>query len=94
MSIVFKFPLDLNKLDHLNRMVVEMPAFAGILTVQMQGDVPTIWARCKPGNKPTARVIEIIGTGMVLHEGRNHKYLGTFQMHGGSLVFHAFEVTA
>ena len=71
--------------------VIEMPAGAKILTVQMQRDIPHIWVCVGPHNKTELRQIRIYGTGHNVSNPENLKYISTFQMRGGSLVFHAFE---
>ena len=70
---------------------VEMPAGAKPLTVQLQGGMPQLWALCDERSPVEPRLIAIYGTGnpMPANPGR---YISTFQMAGGSLVFHAFEI--
>ncbi len=84
MKTIFKYPLCM-----IDDQLVSMPAGAEILTVQMQSDVPCLWARVDPNMPKVGRVIHINGTGHNLsHEGA---YIGTFQMAHGALVFHAFD---
>lgn len=86
MKKVFKYPL-----------VAEpeapflLPGGAEILTVQMQNGLPWIWALVSPENTPEMRKFLVVGTGHEITQEKT-KYIGTFQMHGGSLVFHVFEV--
>ena len=69
---------------------IEMPMGSEILTVQMQGDVACLWALVNPENPMHKKTILICGTGHQLDAHPGY-YIGTFQVHGGSLVFHVFE---
>jgi hypothetical protein len=71
---------------------LELPTGAVILSVQVQHDKPQLWALCDE-NVTTVqmRFIAIYGTGNTIH-GNAGRYISTFQMRGGDLVFHAFEV--
>lgn len=72
---------------------ISMPAGAQLLTVQMQGSEPQLWAVVDTSTPAVEqRTIAIFGTGHPLPVGLG-QYLGTIQLHGGSLIFHAFEVT-
>lgn len=70
---------------------IEMPLGAKILTVQIQGEVPVMYALC---NKKLAtrrrRKIAIHGTGNPMPDEPG-VYIATFQLHEGLLVFHVFE---
>lgn len=70
---------------------VEMPAAAKLLTVQLQGGMPQVWALCDERAPKEPRHIAIYGTGNPMPDEPGD-YIATFQMHGGALVFHAFEV--
>jgi len=66
-----------------------MPQDAELLCVQMQGDMPCLWALVETDNPMVTRRIKIRGTG---HDCSGvGRYISTFQMAGGALVFHAFE---
>lgn len=76
----------------IDRQTIEMPAGAKLLTVQMQGDMPQLWALCDNATiAKQKRHIAIYGTGNPMSDEPGD-YIATFQMHSGSLVFHAFEV--
>ena len=69
---------------------IPMPIGAEILTVQSQCGTPCLWARVSPGFKKENRTIIMIGTGhSIRHE--TGRYIGTFQIDNGALVFHVFE---
>jgi len=71
---------------------LELPKGSGILTVQMQGNMPQLWAMCnEKTDKKETRRIAIYGTGNPMPDDPG-EYIATFQMRGGALVFHAFEV--
>jgi hypothetical protein len=70
---------------------IEMPKDAEILTVQTQFHEPQLWALVDPGNNIEIREFITVGTGHSI-EKELGKYIGTFQLHNGSLVFHAFEI--
>jgi hypothetical protein len=82
---IWKFPL-----ESVDEQTVEMPEGAWILTVQMQGSVPCLWAVVHPEARLTPRRILIHGTGRPPLD-RLGRYIGTVQMLDGSRVFHVFE---
>ncbi len=87
MSRIYKYPLQIN-----DAIAVELPAGSVPLCVQMQGDTPCLWATVDPDTERTEqRVFRIAGTGHDL--GAVGRYLNTFQMFGGGLVFHVFEMS-
>ena len=71
---------------------IEIPHGAQLLSVQVQGDKPTLWALVDELAYKGRRQIAIYGTGNPMPDNPG-KYIGTFQMHGGSLVYHAFDTT-
>ena len=72
----------------------ELPVGAEILCVQVQHGKPQMWVKCSPhGGKVEPREFRIYGTGHMLAEMTNHKYIGTFQLDGGAFVGHLFETT-
>ena len=85
MQTIWKFPLDVTGYQRVN-----MPAKAKILCVQTQGGYPCLWAQVESTSEVEPRAFVIAGTGHPQDTGG--KYIGTFQLHGGELVFHAFEV--
>jgi len=85
---IYKYELEVT---HIQR--VFLPSDAEILAVQSQDHTPHIWAMVEPENKVEERVFEIFSTGQPIGEGMgvDRKYIGTFQLQGGTLVFHLFE---
>lgn len=73
-----------------NRVEIEMPAGANVLSIQLQDGKPTVWAMVETTYSSEKRVFRIYGTGhkldMFATEGR---YLSTIQHNG--FVWHIFE---
>lgn len=87
MKTIYKYPLEVT-----DTQFVELPLGAEILTVQMQGNQLCLWALVNPSPDvfKKNRRIEIVGTGNPVPAG-DLKYISTFQMLGGGLIFHVFE---
>ena len=87
---IWKFPLKVT--DGQN---ISMPIGAEILTVQAQNGEPCIWALVDPKADTEIRFFEIFGTGHPIFSdaGVSRKYISTFQLRGGNLIFHVFEYT-
>lgn len=83
MKTIWKFPLKIT-----NEQLINVPAGSKLLTVQMQGDVPCLWALVDPNTETSLCTIQTFGTG---HPAENAgTYLSTYQV--DSLVFHVFFV--
>lgn len=67
-----------------------LPNGANILTVQVQGGIPCLWALVDPEEQNSRVKIRIFGTGHVIEDQDELKYIGTYQLNGGGLVFHVF----
>ena len=74
-----------------DRQEVMMPAGAKLLDVQMQNSQCCIWALCDEKAPKVARKIAIYGTGNPMPDAPG-EHIATFQMEGGALVFHAFDL--
>lgn len=84
---VWKFPL-----TRLGVQAIRIPAGAHVLTVQSQNDTPCLWALCDVEAEQTVRHICVLATGAPAPRYGRLDYINTFQLQGGQLVFHAFEV--
>lgn len=84
MKEIWKFPIEMGA----NK--IEMPNGAVVLTVQLQNDIPCLWAIVNPEEASNTRVFHIHGTGHPL-EVAPRDYVGTFQQ--GPFVWHVFEGT-
>lgn len=84
---VWKWPLQIT-----DRQALMMPAGAVVLTVQMQGHQPQLWALVDEtqDTPKQPRAFAIYGTGNPMPNDPG-RYIATFQTHGGDLVWHAFE---
>ena len=73
---------------------INMPLGALCLTVQVQREQPCIWAMINETEKRTEiKKFMVAGTGhdLTFPPGES-RYIGTFQLVGGSLVYHVFEL--
>ncbi len=86
MNTVYKFNLQ------VGRTVLDLPHGAMPLTVQMQHGAPRMWVLLDPSKPTVQRFFDVYGTGhsMPPDPGR---YVATFQMEGGALVWHVFEAS-
>lgn len=82
---VFKYPLEMTDVQE-----VRAPFGMQPLCVQMQDGKPCMWALVNPANGMTGHTVWIHGTGHEVNSQVYQHYVGTFQMHGGQLVFHVF----
>jgi hypothetical protein len=69
---------------------LDLPSGAQILTVQEQCGSPHIWVKVQTGLVNVKRNFRVYGTGHDMDQ--DGEYIGTFQMSGGQLVFHLFEI--
>ena len=86
MTRIFKYPL-----LALYKCEIMMPEGAKVICVQIQNDQPVIYALIDDTKPLRNRQFRIVRTGHTIDfdmEG----YIGTFQVLGGGLVFHIFEV--
>jgi hypothetical protein len=78
-----------------NYQTIDMPTGAQILSVQVQGNVdsyatPQLWAVVNPNAEIERRYFRVYGAGSPVDQVG--EFIGTFQMYGGSLIYHMFEV--
>jgi hypothetical protein len=85
MKKIYKYPINATDIQSL-----QMPEGATILTAAMQGKQLCLWAIVNPEAKMVFRTIEIFGTGHTMSD-EERKYISTFQLDGGLLIFHVFE---
>ena len=73
---------------------INVPKFSKILSVQLQKSNVCVWILCDPNQPLTTRTFRLAGTGHEIKEDiAGLIFIGTFQVYGGDLVFHLFEVT-
>lgn len=79
------------ELKETDEQTISLPAGAKILTVQVQSRTPCLWALCDVEVGIAApRRISIYGTGHPIPSAPG-RYISTFQLLEGRLVFHVFE---
>jgi hypothetical protein len=88
MKTIWKFPLEVTDAQG-----VLLPQGAQVLTAQLQGRSLCLWALVDPDAPKTVRLLHIFGTGHPVHNADSLRYISTFQLDGGALVFHVFEET-
>ena len=81
---IWKFTFDIS--DSIS---VPMPKGADILSVEVQGGVPCIWALVDPDAEKEARKFLLYGTGHPIDGMSADRYVATFQQ--GPFVWHLFE---
>jgi hypothetical protein len=86
MITVYKYPVVLN-----DEFTLGLPGKARVLTVQVQRGKPYLWALVDTEEPSRLRHFRLAGTGHPINEPIS-EYLGTFQVEGGLLVFHLFEM--
>jgi hypothetical protein len=87
MLTIHKFPV-----PAADEFDIMMPHGAQILSLQVQRDQPCIWALVDTTEVLEVRRFKMFGTGHTITSAKDLKFIGTFQVNGGSLVFHVFEV--
>ena len=86
---VYKYSIPIN--DYFN---LDLPIGARILSVQTQGKQPQMWVLVNPEEPTEKRLFRLIGTGHYSEELPDElTFIDTFQLYGGALIFHVFEVT-
>jgi hypothetical protein len=87
MKTVYKYVLPID-----DEVRIEMPAFAEVLSVGVQGENVCVWALVDPTIPKLHKTFRIAGTGHPITESEKWKFIGTVFLYGGGLVFHAFEL--
>ena len=82
---VFKYPLDVTDVQDITT-----HDGAELLCVQMNRDQPCMWVRVDTTKPKVKRRIFMHGTGHDIHKDAT-RFVGTFQMRMGTLVFHVFD---
>jgi len=73
--------------------MLDLPENAKILTVQTQHLKPVLWCLVDPKKQMKTRCFRLAGTGhLITQEEGDLKYIGTFQIRDGALIFHLFEI--
>ena len=82
---IYKYPVSYGPF------LIKMYKEAEVLCVQMQNDIPQMWALVDLDAEEEDRGFVLVGTGAIFHEfPPNHKYVGTYQE--PPFVWHLFEI--
>jgi hypothetical protein len=81
---IYKYPLEMT-----DEQIIHLPLGAVPLCVQMQAG-PCLWAMVDDTEPTEPRLVRVIGTGHPIPDADRLGYVGTYQFHGGALVFHVF----
>lgn len=84
MEKIFKYPVFLQ-----DEFSIDLPVGAQILSVQVQGGKPVLWALIDIDAPLKECTFFVVGTGNPVKNGEK-QFVGTFQMYDGQLVFHLF----
>lgn len=85
MLTIYKYQIDIHDIIE-----IAMPQHARILAIQMQHNVPCLWAVVDTEYAMVSRRFRVFGTGRPMDKDYT-RFIGTFQMDNESLVFHVFE---
>lgn len=85
---VWKYPVPVT--DYFT---IYMPREAKPLAVMMQQGEPHLWALVDPPLAAVERYFRVAGTGHFVDD-QIIAHVGSFQLSGGALVFHVFEIEA
>ena len=86
MRTIYKYPVTI-----VDEFEVRMPRGAQPLCVQVQNGDPFLWALVDTEAAPVQRVLQVRGTGHPCDGFIASHFVGSFQLHGGALVFHLFD---
>ena len=89
MKTIYKFAIDSTDFQR-----IKMPSGSSILCVDVVAEMVFIWAEVDTEAASSERVIHTVATGgpmPLVSERGPIRYIGTYQLHGGPLVFHVFE---
>ena len=89
MKTIYKYPV---KVD--DEQIIQMPDDSEILSIQYQYGRPYIWAMVDTDKPSIPRKFGLVGTGHPCERLNNAKYVGSFQMQNGALIFHLFDFGA
>jgi hypothetical protein len=72
--------------------IIMMPIGAQVLSVQVHRGAPQLWAMVDETSPAEPRTFATVGTGHTMTKNAIYgRFIGTYQLHGGDLVFHVFE---
>ena len=90
MKTIFKYPVPME-----DEFEIMLPRGTEILSVQVQRGKPYFWALVDQDEKKSAyRKFRLAGTGHPIDWNNDYRFIGTFQLDGGNLIFHLFEISS
>lgn len=85
---VFKYQVEMSDYFEL-----DLPEGARILIVDVQSNIPWLWALVDPSAPSEKRLFRFAGTGHPIEEDPDKlRFISTFKVDEGALIFHIFEV--
>jgi len=83
---IYKYPIPVS-----DEQIIRLPFGYRIISVQVQGLIPTIWAIVDDEQPMMVDVkVKTFVTGQELPDHHFLNYHGTYQLQGGNLVYHVF----
>lgn len=82
---IYKYPVPIR-----DDFKIEMPMGAQVLTVATQNGKPYIWVLVDNNVMEELHPFKLVGTGHPSNDVSGDRYIGTFQMQNGAIVFHLF----
>lgn len=86
MKTIYKY-----KLEHTRTQSIEMIEGSEILSVDIIHNEICIWTLCDPSDKNEHKIIHMYGTGQMIDETLNLKYIGSVKQYEGVFIWHVFE---
>lgn len=83
---IYKYPIPVS-----GEFILDLPKGSKPLCVQIQQGQPQMWAAIDPMAPLVKHLFQLCGTGHDREDINPFTYLGTFQVQGGTLVFHVFD---
>jgi len=83
MEKIFKYPLK------IGTNIINMPRFTMPLSIEIQDDIPVLYAMIRETDNYKEEEILVIMTGKE-YDLSKYEFLGTAMLHKGSFVLHAF----
>lgn len=87
MTTIFKYELDITDFND-----IAIPQEAEVISIQVQNDIPCIWALVNTDNPVETRRFITVGTGNEIPGCLPMVFVGTYQLPKLGLVFHCFEI--
>ncbi len=85
---IWKYPIPIE-----DSFEIEMPQGARVLSVDTQDGKPYIWVLVNTSSPKGLRPFRLLGTGHPSDDVGTSRFVGTFQMRNGDLVYHLFDWT-